>query len=421
MKIRPVVSAAVTGALLCVCLSGGVVSAQEEGAKPAAGAAKPGVTDTTLSKEITELEGMRVEVQKAKAGDEKSRKTADFLTRVKELADGYVAGMKYEEAGKVLNVAQAIAGQGKTGQAEEIQKMTKEVQKKKGAATKVQQLTGKFDKAKPDAKAAKQIVDLYVFELEMPEKALEYADATGDKTLGAKVKLAATPVDTLDGMQLVELGDFYALGAKNNPALKAQLHERAKETYDRALAKGIKDEKVKKRVEAAAVGEKEKDKAPTTPVGDINKQIAGIYQSMKDVPAEGAFTADQKKVIDPIVKRQFPDGKATTVGGVVTAVSAVDAKGSKDKVVVTVTIALEDFTDRKVTATVTATMPKADENAITVNGQILMGGRVVTVVLNNASNTIKMDGGNVLAYKADPNAAAAAAEAGKTTAPAKKK
>ncbi len=405
MNNRFLFSALFSGALLCLSMPAHLVFAEapaaEAPAKP-----KAAQTDSTLAKEVAELDALRGEIGKAK-GEEKSRKTAELLSRAKELADAYIQDLKFEEAGKVLQPASQIANSSKTGLADDIKLLINEVPKKKAAANRVQQLTAKFDKAKPDAKNAKIIVDLYAFDLELPDKAVEYADYTADKTLSAKLKLAATPLDSLESTQLVEVGDFYSQAAKTNLPLKTQLSENARKAYQKALEKGIKDEKVKKRVENASMGEKDKAAAPTTPVGELNHQIVQFYQTLpKEYQVEGPFTDEQKKAIASQVKSKF-EGRSVTVGGVVTAVTSAPLAGSKDKVTLNVTLDLQDITDRAVTATIAITVPKANENSVTVNGQMLAQGRIASITLNNSANSIKMTMGDLKAYKPDPNAASA--------------
>jgi hypothetical protein len=408
MNTRSLLCAFSAGALLCLSLSGHRAFAQDAATPPAAeppAKAKPAQADTPLAKEIAELDALRAEIQKSK-GEEKSRKTAEFLSRAKELAEGYIKDLKYDEAGKILQTTSSIVASSKTGLAEDVSALARDVPKKKNAANRVTQLTAKFDKAKPDAKNAKIIVDLYAFDLQMPEKALEYAEFTGDKTLAAKLKLAATPLDSLDSTQLVDLGDFYTQAAKNNLPQKTQLASSARSAYEKALEKGIKDEKTKKRVESATMSEKEKSAGPTTPVGELNHQIVQFYQGLpREFQTEGAFTDEQKKAIATQAKSKF-EGRVTTVGGVITAVTP-GTSPTKDKAVLTLSLDLQDITDRTVTVSVIVTVSKADESKITAGGQLLASGRITAIVLNNSSNTVKMSQGEIKAYKPDPNASTA--------------
>jgi hypothetical protein len=380
--------------------------------KPLTPAEQAKADQAELTGYIKELEGLRAEVNKAK-GEEKTQKIGELLSRAQTLSNQYIDKFKFDEAGKLIQVVSVIASGSKTGVAEELVATSKQLGRKKNSLNKVNQLVARLNPEKPDPKAAKQIVDIYLFELDAPEKAQEHAAATAEKGLDAKIRLISADPETLTSVNLVELGDFYTAVAKASPAYKEIATERAGKAYHAAIDKGIKDEKVLKRVQAAvgSAASADKEKAPPYqgPTGEVNQALIGFYQRLPAnlVQESGAFSAENKKTVAQLARRTFNPGASMTIGGVITGVTVAEGH-LKDKAVATIALILEDVTDRKATASVTVPINKNEAGRISAGGQIVLKARLVSADLNNATNVIRMENGTILKYAGDTSEKASA-------------
>ncbi len=171
-------------------------------------------------------------------GDERDRATDQYLQ------DLVAAGEHADDAGDLdqavrwLRQATAVARSRRSDMAHDIQNRLVALREKQAVLNRVELIERQLHAADPDdnARAAHDLIQLCLVELDDPNRATRYLDAADDEQLIMAVMLANTPPDQLNAEQARSLADWYkATGDRSTPAQRLTLYRKAADLYQRFL------------------------------------------------------------------------------------------------------------------------------------------------------------------------------------------
>ena len=207
-------------------------------------------------------------------GADKSALGEALMGRLIPLGDAVRDAGRASDALKIYQQAQRIAGDTDSPQAAVLARRIKQLGAKLQVEKRLAELL-KLNKAAPDdANVAKELVLLYVVELDRPADAAPYLPATGEESLRTYVPLAAKDANALETAVNKELGAWYEdLSPKASRVGKIVTCERAAAYYEAFLARQPQKNEaylaVKKSLESVQKSLEELSLPPGTP-----KQLA---------------------------------------------------------------------------------------------------------------------------------------------------
>lgn len=141
-------------------------------------------------------------------GEQRRAATDEYVAKALEIADDLTTAGKYEAAITVCGKAKLTAAafpQSRADLAAGLQR-TRDVE---GVARHAQELKATLAASPNDTAAAREIVRLFVLDLDDPEQAVPWLEATGDPRLKQVVPLAARDVEELSEAESLQLADWY--------------------------------------------------------------------------------------------------------------------------------------------------------------------------------------------------------------------
>ena len=165
---------------------------------------------------------------KAKAGEA-------LIESLKALADAQVAAEDVDGAGATLKQALAVATTIKSESRAAIQAQLAGLASQQQAEKQIAALKARLDADPKDAASRKEIVRLYLVEMDNPAEAAKFLDETLDEAMRKYVPAAAKPIEDVPEVACMELGDWYKglADQATAPASKGAMIERAKAYYAR--------------------------------------------------------------------------------------------------------------------------------------------------------------------------------------------
>ena len=165
---------------------------------------------------------------KAKAGEA-------LIESLKALADAQAAAEDADGAGATLKQALAVATTIKSESRAAIQAQLAGLASQQQAEKQIAALKARLDADPKDAASRKEIVRLYLVEMDNPAEAAKFLDETLDEAMRKYVPAAAKPIEDVPEVACMELGDWYKglADQATAPASKGAMLERAKAYYAR--------------------------------------------------------------------------------------------------------------------------------------------------------------------------------------------
>ena len=165
---------------------------------------------------------------KAKAGEA-------LIEALKALADAQAAAEDVDGAGATLKQALTVATTIKSESKAAIQAQLAGLAPQQQAEKQIAALKAKMEKDPQDAASRKEIVRLYLVEMNNPAEAAKFVDETLDEATRKYVPAAAKPLEEAPELACNELGDWYRglADEATAPASKGAMLHRAKAYYER--------------------------------------------------------------------------------------------------------------------------------------------------------------------------------------------
>ena len=167
---------------------------------------------------------------KAKAGEA-------LIESLKVLAHAQAAAEDIDGAGVTLKQALAVATTIKSESKASVQAQLAGLAPQQQVEKQIAALKAKLEKDPKDAASRKEIVRLYVVEMNNPAEAAAFVDETLDEATRKFVPSAAKPIEKVPEAACIELGDWYKGWADQAaaPTSKGAMLQRARAYYDRFL------------------------------------------------------------------------------------------------------------------------------------------------------------------------------------------
>jgi len=165
---------------------------------------------------------------KAKAGEA-------LVESLKALADAQAAAEDDDGAGATLKQALAVATTIKSESKAALQAQLAGLASQQQVEKQIAALKAKFDADPKDAASRKEIVRLYLVEMNSPVEAAKFIDETLDEATRKYVPAAAKPIEDAPEAACTELGDWYKglADQATASASKGAMLQRAKAYYER--------------------------------------------------------------------------------------------------------------------------------------------------------------------------------------------
>lgn len=178
----------------------------------------------------------------------------ELTTAILNLADHYIQNNQDELALNQLRRANGIAKSNNSPRSDDIQNQLQQLTQLVNQKAKINRLVESLD-INPDQPAlAKQLIKLYITELDKPALALAYLPLTKDEQLAKNVMLAQKPVERMDEASAENLGTWYMELGDNqtNTFPKLLTYQRAYQYFDHYLTLHQKNDLSRKRIELYA-------------------------------------------------------------------------------------------------------------------------------------------------------------------------
>ncbi len=207
---------------------------------PTAEAAMKLLAASVPEKKVEALQKIAAIHQRAYAtarGDAKAKAGEALIDTLKGLAEAQTAAGDADGAGATLKQALAIATAIKSENRAAIQAQLAGLASQQQVAKQIAPLKAKLAADPKDASSRKEIVRLYLVELNNPAEAARFVDETLDEATRKYVPAAAKPVEDAPEAECTELGDWYKglADQASTPASKAAMLGHAQAYYQRFL------------------------------------------------------------------------------------------------------------------------------------------------------------------------------------------
>jgi formylglycine-generating enzyme required for sulfatase activity len=171
-------------------------------------------------------------------GEARTKAGEDFITALSAVAEAQVAAGDSDAAGVTLRQAVAVATTIKSENRADLQALLDNLAPRQKVEKQIAALKAKLDADPKDAASRKELVRLYLVEMDNPAEAAKFLDETLDEATRKYVPAAAKPVEDAPQLACTELGDWYKGLADQaaTPASKGAMLRRAQGYYQRFLA-----------------------------------------------------------------------------------------------------------------------------------------------------------------------------------------
>lgn len=172
----------------------------------------------------------------ARTTKEKQEVGERYLAELMSLAERAVAGKDHASALSQYAKARAVATRIKSKRLETIKKKQAAVQAKRVVYQKIDQLLAALKNNPKDSVAAKALIELYITQLDQPEKARKYTFIVKDEAFKANVLMTRKPIMDLvesEALAMAKWYDGYAL--KKKSPQRAVLLVRSKACFQQYL------------------------------------------------------------------------------------------------------------------------------------------------------------------------------------------
>ncbi len=226
--------------LTLLCEKAHELAAKDAGGYPTAKAALELLAANVPEKKVESLQKMAAMYQRpyaAARGDAKSKAGEVLVEALKALADAQAEAEDADGVGDTLKQALAVATAIKSPSKADIQAQLAGLGAQQQVEKQIAALKAKLEKDPQDAASRKEIVRLYVVEMDNPAEAAKFIDETLDEATRKYVPAAAKPLEEAPELACNALGDWYRGLADQTtaPASKGAMLRRAKAYYERFL------------------------------------------------------------------------------------------------------------------------------------------------------------------------------------------
>jgi hypothetical protein len=154
----------------------------------------------------------------------------------KLVADLRIAGGKLAEAVTLLHQATPVDAAAQLDYKAEIQAAIRYAESRQRLLPQIEQLKSRLQGSPEDKATAAQLARLIAVELDNPEAAAKYVDATGDDLLKKYILVSAMHIENLPENACLELGKWYTdLADSATPPARPRMLARAKSCYEQFL------------------------------------------------------------------------------------------------------------------------------------------------------------------------------------------
>jgi len=163
----------------------------------------------------------------------RSARSAEEKKLVAELR---IAGGKLAEAVTLLHQATPVDAAAQLDYKAEIQAAIRYAESRQRLLPQIEQLKSRLQGSPEDKATAAQLARLIAVELDNPEAAAKYVDATGDDLLKKYILVSAMHIENLPENACLELGKWYTdLADSATPPARPRMLARAKSCYEQFL------------------------------------------------------------------------------------------------------------------------------------------------------------------------------------------
>ena len=227
-----------TAFLTLLCEKAHELATKDPAGYPTAKAALDLVAANVAEKKVEPLQKMAAMYQRPYAtarGDAKAKAGEALIEALKVLADAQAAAADVDGAGVTLRQALIVARRIKSESKAAVQAQLAALAARQKIEKQIAALQAKLAKDPQDTASRKEIVRLYLVQMDNPAEAAKFVDGTLDEATRRYVPAAAKPLEEAPELACKELGDWYRGLADQAlaPATKAAMLERAKGYYER--------------------------------------------------------------------------------------------------------------------------------------------------------------------------------------------
>jgi len=170
--------------------------------------------------------------------DQRTEAGISLINSMLEWGSALESTEQFSEAIAAFRQADSVAGQVRWEGRSQIKQRIIDVKALQRTATQIETAKARLAANPKDQAAAAELVQIYIVELDSPEKALQHAELITDVEMQKNVLLAATPVEQLEEQDANTLGKWYEslIAPTQSSAVRVRLLTRAVNAYDRFLA-----------------------------------------------------------------------------------------------------------------------------------------------------------------------------------------
>jgi len=227
-----------TAFLTLLCEKAHELAIKDPTGYPTAKAALEFLAANVPEKKVESLQKVAAMYQRPYAtalGDAKAKAGEDLIEAFKVLADAQAAAEDVDGALATLKQALAVATRIKSESTAAIQAQLAGLTARQKVEKQIAALKAKLDADPKDAASRKELVRLYLVEMDNPAEAAKFLDETVDEATRKYVPAAARPIGEAPELACMELGDWYKGLADQATTLasKGAMLRRAKAYYER--------------------------------------------------------------------------------------------------------------------------------------------------------------------------------------------
>ena len=172
----------------------------------------------------------------AARGEAKVKAGESIITALGALAEAQAAAGDADAAGLTLRQAISVATAIKSENRAALQARLENLAPRRKAEKQIEAIQAKLDADPKDAASRKELVRLWLVDMDNPAEAAKFLDETLDEATRKYVAAAAKPIEDVPEAACMELGDWYkGLADQASPASKGAMLRHAQAYYQRFL------------------------------------------------------------------------------------------------------------------------------------------------------------------------------------------
>ena len=227
-----------TAFLTLLCEEAHELAVKDAAGYPTAKAALELLAANVPGKKVESLQKVAAMCQRPYAtarGDAKAKAGEALMEALTVLADAQAAAEDVDGAGATLRQALIVATRIRSESTAAIQAQLAGLGAERQIEKQIAALKAKLEKDPQDAASRKELVRLYLVEMDDPAEAATFVDEKCDEATRKYVPAAAKPVEEAPELACKELGDWYRglADQATEPGSKGAMLERAKGYYER--------------------------------------------------------------------------------------------------------------------------------------------------------------------------------------------